>query len=40
MFGYEDYDESEHKDTCDIFEQQRAYVIALGFVNACARFGK
>lgn len=40
MLKYDDIYESDHKDTCDIFEEQRAYVIALGLTNACAQIGK
>ena len=36
-----EYDyESENLDSCDIFEDQRAYIVALGLMNACMKFGK
>ena len=36
-----DYDyEREHRDPCDVFEEQRAYVIALGLTNAFMQLGK
>ena len=40
MLKYDYFYESEHRDTCEIFEEQRAYVIALGLTNACAQLGK
>ena len=40
MFRYKDYYAEDHKDTCEIYEEQRAYVIALGLTNACFQLGK
>ena len=40
MFKYGYYYESEHKDTCEICEEQRAYIIALGLTNACTQIGR
>ena len=40
MLRYKYDFDNENKDTCDIFEEQRAYIIALGFTNACMKFGK
>ena len=46
MLRFEDYYESDkdtcatHRDPCDIFEEQRAYVIALGLTKACVQIGK
>lgn len=40
MLKYDDGYESENRDTCDICEEQRAYVFALGLTNACVQFGK
>ena len=40
MFDYEYDYERENMDSCDVFENQRAYIIALGFTNASMKFGK
>lgn len=40
MLKYEYYYESEHKDSCDVCEEQRAYIIALGLTKACVQIGK
>ena len=40
MIRYEYYYDSESKDTCDVCEEQREYVIALGLTNACVQLGK
>ena len=40
MLRYEYYYDSERRDSCDICEEQRLYVIALGFRNACVQIGK
>ena len=39
MLRYEDFI-SEEKDTCDVFEEQQQYLIALGLTNACVQIGK
>ena len=40
MLRCEDFYESDHKDSCVICEEQRAYVFALGLTNACVQIGK
>ena len=40
MFRNEYDYERENYDSCDIFDDQRAYIVALGFTNACMKFGK
>ena len=40
MFKYDFYFEENHKDSCDMCEEQRAYVFALGLRNACVQIGK
>ena len=36
-----EYDyEREQRDTCDVFDDQLAYIVALGLTNACMKFGK
>ena len=45
MFKYDYSYESEntsaiHRDPCDVFEEQRAYVFALGLSKACVQIGK
>lgn len=40
MLKYDYYFEDDDKDSCDICDEQRAYVIALGLRNACVPFGK
>ena len=36
-----EYDyESENFDSCDVCDDQQAYIVALGLMNACMRFGK
>ena len=40
MLKYDYFYESECKDSCDICDEQRKYVIALGLRNACVQIGK
>ena len=40
MFRYEYYFDDERKDACDVCEEQRAYIVALGLTNACVQLGK
>ena len=40
MFKYDYYFDESTKDSCDISEEQRAYVIALGLRNACSQVGR
>ena len=40
MLKYEYFYESERQDSCDICEEQRQYIIALGLTNACVRVGR
>ncbi|MCH5152776.1 MAG: hypothetical protein J1F68_02295 [Clostridiales bacterium] len=39
-FNNVEHMEDSHRDPCDIFEEQRAYVFALGLTNACCQIGK
>lgn len=40
MLKYDYYYEDERIDSCDICDEQRKYVIALGLTNACVQLGK
>lgn len=40
MLRYDYYYENECIDSCDICEEQRSYIIALGFRNACVQIGR
>ena len=39
MLRYDDFDKEE-KDTCDIFDEQRKYLYALGLTLACNQIGR
>ena len=39
MLRYEYFIDDE-KDTCEIYEEQQQYLIALGLTNACSQIGR
>lgn len=40
MFKYDYFYEDEQRDTCDICDDQIAYIVALGLTQACTQIGK
>ena len=40
MLRYDDYYEDNTKDTCEVSEEQAAYLFALGLTQACNQIGK
>ena len=39
MFGYREYYDDK-RDTCDVCDEQMAYMVALGLNLACTQIGK
>ena len=40
MLRYDYRYDNEDYDACDVSEEQRAFVFALGLTNACVQLGK